>query len=58
MARRRKGHQAEATSLSVWTRSDSLIIHVHVFEVLLCSGQSNMAWELHRIADAVAGGRV
>lgn len=46
----------EATSLSIWTRSESLnIADVHVGEVLLCSGQSNMEWELHRIADAVAG---
>ena len=32
----------EATSLSVWTRSEVVIIaDVHVGEVLLCSGQSN-----------------
>lgn len=45
----------EPTSLSIWTRSETVnIAKVHVGEVLLCSGQSNMQWELHRISGAIA----
>lgn len=49
------GEAGGPTTLTVWTADENRTLErVHLGEVFLCSGQSNMEWELRRIAGAVA----